>query len=469
MLHIPIDKESSLPLFRQVTEGLRQLILTGALPPDFKLPSSRKLALELGVSRNLVTNVYEQLEAEGYLVPRRGSGTFVASGSVLNHFNRDKSGSRSLQRKSSEKNRTDTIFFRTAVPVNHFPRSKWAETLRDAALYSPDEDWEYGQREGLASLRNELKTYLHRAKGIQCRPDQIFIVDGTSQALIICSQVLCLQTGTIVVEDPLLDHVTGTLKSRCTNLVPIPVDEQGLRTDLLLGQNYDAVHVTPSHHHPLGYCMPVQRRIHLVESVRNRDAIILENDYDSEFFFSHSPLSSLQLLAPDIVVHIGTFSGTMYPAIRLGYLVVPETLVDDFKTRMTESGYYTSMIKQAAMALFLERGYYERHVLQLKKIYRKKHDILRQALNQYIREPYDLPGIMCGQYQAVRFPCLDFHSDFDTILKKEGVYCERASQHSGNPETHRDTLVLSFGALSDNEIREGIKRLASAVARYTSH
>ena len=468
MLHIPIDRASSLPLFRQVTEGLRQLILTGALPPGFRLPGSRKLARELTISRNLVTNVYEQLEAEGYLVPKRGAGTFVASGSVLENYNQNDSEYKTLSRKSPEETGPESISFKTAVPMESFPKARWAETLRDAALYSPDEHWGYGQRTGLSSLREELRSYLHRSKGIQCRPDQIFIVDGTSQALIISSQVVGQSTGTVVIEDPLLDHVSGTLQNCYSNLISVPVDEQGLQTDRLKELCYDAVHVTPSHHHPLGYCMPVQRRIHLVESARKKGAVILENDYDSEFFFSHSPISSLQILAPDSVVHIGTFSGTMYPAIRLGYLVVPERLVDDFNSSMKESGYYSSMIKQTAMALFLKRGYYERHILSLKKQYRNKHNIIRQALDQHLPVPFDLPGIMCGQYQAVRFPDISFHPDFDIILKDEGVYCEMASQHSGNPETVRNILVLSFGALSENDIHKGIKRLANAIDRYKS-
>lgn len=290
MLWIPIDRSLDISLKRQVYGQIRTRILQGALNAGDRLPPSRELAKQLNVSRNVVVEAYEQLFVEGYVEGKQGSGTYVAQGAYLEQ-NRKKRPISLLEIEQKNEADDDIIDFRSGIPaLNRFPKKEWGKLVKEVCEEATDATFGYDNPEGRYELRHVLSRYLKRTRGVHCHPDQLVITSGATQALSLIANLLLTPDEKVIIEDPITHDIQTIFSSTGATLDPIPVDQHGMRTDLLpMQQKPGFVFVTPSHQFPLGGILPIQRRIQLIQFARTWDTYLVEDDYDSEFRYGGEP------------------------------------------------------------------------------------------------------------------------------------------------------------------------------------
>lgn len=466
MVWIDIDRSANLSLTKQICEQLRTKILTRELQTGEQLPPTRKLARELNVSRNVIIYTYEQLIAEGYLESREGSGTYVAEGTYLGQYKDYYSYTPERQctaEKSSQQ--ANIIDFQSGVPdLSHFPRKIWAKLLREACLDAPDVFFDYSSPEGIIELRQTLSRFLLKTKGIRCHPDQIIILSGSAQGLAILAQLLAAPYREFIIEDPVYSGIHQILQALKLSCFPVPVDEKGIQIEKIpFHRSVSGVLVTPSHQFPLGSVLPIQRRVKLIEYARQTNTYILENDYDSEFRYAGAPISSLHLLDPEYVVQVGTFSESLYPSVRLGYMIVPEALIAKCRTLKASLGLATSALKQLALSRFIEEGYLERHITRMKKLYREKREMIIECLKSAFSDNMIISGDSTGLYVVAEFRNIDFSEDIMKKIHQQNVRIYRVEDHAMIKGKHTNKVIVGYGNLSRDEIKIGVERLKYAL------
>lgn len=466
MLWIDIDRSLHIPLTKQVYEQLRTKILTRELQAGEQLPSTRKLAQGLGVSRNVIIYVYEQLASEGYLESQEGSGTYVAQGTYLEEYKNYYSYEFFHEDPGTGvPHDEDIIDFITGIPdLRYFPRKIWAKLLRESCLDAPESLFDYGKPEGSVELRLSLSKFLLRTKGIRCHPDQIIILSGSAQGFLIIAEVLASSSQEVIIEDPVYLGIQNIFKSLNLSLYPIPVDEKGIQTEAIPEKKaVRFIIVTPSHQFPMGSVLPIQRRVKLIEYARRTHTYIIENDYDSEFRYSGPPISSLHLLDPDYVVHIGTFSESLCPSLRLGYMILPESLIEPCRTYMNLNSIMTSALKQVALAAFIDEGYLERHINKMKKRYQEKRKTLIYFLQEAFTDQVTISGDSTGLYVVAEFKNMTFSDDVIETLHHQGVRIYPVEDHAIIKGRHTHNILLGYGNLPLEKIPEGITRMKNAL------
>ncbi|WP_028549625.1 MocR-like pyridoxine biosynthesis transcription factor PdxR [Paenibacillus sp. UNC451MF] len=452
-----IEKNTKVPMFRQVFEAFRGAILCGRLQSGHKLPSTRELAAELQVSRNVILEAYELLLAEGYITGRHGAGSYVAEGTYLLGYKPDISGQlkASVVPDNEIENGEDVISFRTGLPaVDLFPMKLWGSILQKVCADASTAQLGYGDSSGDPKLRSILADHLWRTRGVIAKPEQIIVTNGAVQALDLIVRGLLTAGDEVVVEEPSNVDLKIILSSTGAVLQQVPVDDLGLMTDRLPAKSSPkCIYVTPSHQFPLGGIMPIQRRIELVEYARRRDSYILEDDYDSEFRYDGAPVYSLQSLCTDRVIYIGTFSKVMFPSLRIGFMVVPEPLVQECKRLKRLTDYQTPSLDQLALARFMQEGHLNAHILRMKKLYRKRRELLIDALNKHVDEPFRICGRSAGLHLVVEFDS-QLASNLNDIWREQGVIAMVISEKR---------LLLGYGHLSGEQIDEGIRRIGLSI------
>ncbi|HOX31463.1 MAG TPA: PLP-dependent aminotransferase family protein [Spirochaetales bacterium] len=464
-----LDRGSSLPLTRQIYGELSSQILGGELRAGERLPSTREAAGELGVSRNVVMEAYEQLAAEGFLLGISGAGTYVAEGSRLGFPSRRPPGpgapaepepSRAPGRE--EGSRACAIDFRLGRPaLDLVPYRAWARLECEARLGAPVEALGGAEPEGQPELREALQAYLWRRRGIDCRPEQIAISSGALQGLSTLASLVLEPGSPVLFEDP--GHVLAreAFAARGAAILPIPVDEEGLRTELLPRDSRPALaFVTPSHQFPLGGCLSVQRRVALVEWAREAGCLLVEDDYESEFRYDVGPVSSLQRLDPENVAYVGTFSKVFFPAIRLGYLVLPERLVEGYLSRRRLADRYGAPPPQLAMARFIGEGRLDKHIARMRRIYRGRRDALVGALEAAFPGRARILGRATGLHVAVRFEGLAFGPPLIESIRRAGVILHPVEDYALVKGSHSGTVAMGYSHLEVEEIERGVAILA---------
>ena len=379
--------------------ALRDGIRAGRLAPQAKLPSTRSLAKELGLARGTVNAAYDQLIAEGYLQARTGSGTVVAG-------RRSAAATSTAHPVADERPRFD---LRPGTPdVTAFPTSAWVRSLRRALAAAPVSTYGYGDPRGRAELRRALSEYLGRARGVRADPDRIVVVSGYVQALALLTTVLTgvdSRHGTgaaIAMEDPGLAFHHEVVRHHGTDIVSLPVDGRGARTDLLSGKafrNVRAIVVTPAHQYPMGVTMQPDRRNAATTWAAERDGFVIEDDYDGEFRYDRQPVGALQGIAPDRVVYVGTASKTLAPAVRLAWMVLPDSLVEPVAEAKRYADVFTESIGQLTLADLIASHGYDRHVRSCRLRYRRRRDLLVTRLRSH-----SLHGIAAGLQALVSLP-----------------------------------------------------------------
>lgn len=474
MLWFEVDRNAAVPLTAQVYEQLRSRILRRELAEGEKLPSSRELAADIGVSRNVVLEAYDRLTAEGYIEGRPQSGTFVAAGSSF------KQHAEAERHEKAERNRTaiagtrtgpDTeltaIDFRAAHPAaDYFPRAVWGRLAKEVCLDAPERVFGYGPAEGAPELRGVLARYLQQARGVRCHPDRIVITSGATQALHLITELLSRKEDALVaVEDPVTDEMRSIFAYAGATVLPIPVDDKGIIPEKLpAAVKPDFVFVIPSHQFPLGGTLPIQRRIRLLEYARLQDCFIVEDDYDSEFTYEGVAVHSMQGLDPDRVLYVGTFSKILSPALRIGYAVLPERLVPEYRRLKWFADRHTSVLEQLILARFMEEGYFERHIRRMKKIYRKRREALVHSLRQQLPQA-NILGQAAGMHLVVEVPGRRFTPELLRRIRSEGVLVYAVEHYAIRSGRHEHQIVMGYGGLSIESIREGVVRLRRALEK----
>lgn len=453
-------------MIRQLYVLIRKSILEGRLVAGSRLPSSRELASQLEISRNVVLEAYDLLYAEGFLETRRGAGTFVAAGAAY---------VREIRAKAPEVEEVNmgydssgnVINFRAGTPdLSMFPRKIWVKMVKSVFEKPLEKILAYSHPEGREELRQAICEYVVTQREVCCHPDQIVITAGTTQAIgIICHLLLAGKRKEIVLEDPITHDIQLIAKDSGALLNPVGVDSDGIRTDLLPTKVDPAfVYVTPSHQFPIGGTLPVQRRIDLLNYCERKDCYIVEDDYDSEFRFDGPPLSSLHGLCPEKVVYIGTFSKTLCPAIRIGYIVLPPELISSGRGKKWQCDLHNEVTSQLALARFIHEGHYLRHVSKMRKTYLQRRKTLVQSIHEsFSSQNVKILGSATGLHLAVQFKSMSFSQEILDRIERNGAKFYGVWGHSSDPSRHRDKLLIGYGNLTLDEIRRGMLILADFI------
>lgn len=396
---VPIDRRSKQPLHRQIYDGLRRAILEGTLRAGQRIPSTRSLAQDLGVSRLPVLVAYEQLLHEGYLEARTGSGTFVhaaipdeALRPLIGATGRRSAGNAALARPTrmpTARNEGGLAPFRTSLPaLDVFPRTAWSRIVAHHAHRLAPVHMSYGDPAGLPRLRAAIAEYLSVARALRCDADQVIIVSGSQAALRICAAVLVRNGDRVAIEEPGYPGARVALTATGGQLVPVRVDANGIDVHALaeLDPSARLAYVTPSHQYPLGASMSAARRTALVDWAVRQRAWVIEDDYDSEFRYVSRPLGALQGMgasAAERVIYVGTFSKVMFPALRVGYLVVPASVRDEFIAAREALDLFSPTLYQLALTTFIRDGHLARHVRRMRGVYRERRDALLDGLARH--------------------------------------------------------------------------------------
>jgi GntR family transcriptional regulator/MocR family aminotransferase len=464
---VPVEKNSQLSLVKQIYQQIRNGILCGILHPDEKLPSTRDLAGDLRVSRNVVLEAYELLVAEGYLYSLPNSGTYVADGAYLESVLPVSTGT--LTDSLPDSAREDRIDFRSGIPaLDLLPRQKWARICQEVILDAPADDFSYGFIEGDARLKNAIYRYATKTRGIVCEPDRIIITNGSFQSFFLLAKTL-LQPGLpYIIEDPFHLKIQSVLASTGGVPVPVPVDEAGMQTHLLPEDcNPVLIIVTPSHQYPLGGAMPIQRRIELIQYARAKNCLIIEDDYDSEFRYEGAPVSSLQGLDPERVVYVSSFSKTLFPGLRLGYMIPPWGRWWKVIRSKSLSDSHTHTLEQLALARFIAEGWLERHISRMRKTYLRRRNRLIHSLEAAFGERAVILGRSTGLHLVAAFNDIRFTEELVERIGAYGINVVPVTAHAVVKGGHSDKLILGYSNLTTEQIETGVRRLAEALRNET--
>lgn len=461
MMYIEIDRSLRNPIRNQLYEKLLERILKGELAPGTKMPSSRHLHEKNNISRNIIIEVYEQLSSEGYLEGKPGKGTWVAESVILGDSFRSLAKTETVTAKKQKKK--NIISFNCGVPdLKHFPVKKWKRSLDYAWSLADDEVLSYPPVAGRTELRTEICDYLLLVKGIRVRPECVIITSGTSETLLLIASHFSRFSDELIIEDPVVDFASDIFKQSGYKLKEIPVDESGIDTSALPAKpKGKLIFVSPSHQFPTGCVLSAPRRVRLVDYAVRKGMFIIEDDYDSEFRYEGYPLRSLFLMNPEIVMHAGTFSKNMFPSMRLGYLVVPESIADSILQTKARLMMRTPSHIQLATAHFMRSGAFTRNIAQMKKIYKRKHSLISQKLNAVFGNDIIINSNAAGMHLNIAHRKHEFSVEECSRFEEYGVEtdCEAAYSLSGK----KGGLLLGFGNVSEKEIPEGILRLKKAI------
>ncbi len=451
-LLLRLDRGASRGLRAQLEEELRGAIRDGRLAADSRLPPSRSLAADLGVSRRLVVDSYAQLLAEGYLTARAGAGTFVAAGAL----------SAASAPASPPPRALRYDFFPGSPDLAGFPRRAWLRAQRAVLREAPDSALGYPDPRGAPELRRALAGHLRRVRGVVADESTVLVCSGAAQAMTLLAGVLGVGLE-VAVEDPGLPLHREILTAAGASLIALPLDQDGARVEALEQVFPAAVLVTPAHQSPTGTALSAGRRAALLTWARSREALVIEDDYDAEFRFDRQPLGALQGLAPDRVVHMGTVSKTLAPALRLGWLVLPERLVDAFAEakRLADAGSPT--LEQLALAHLIESGDYDRHLRQARRRYRARRDALVAAVARHLPGAH-VTGVAAGLHAIVRLPAAVDGLALMSAAGRRSVGVYPLGYGYLRPRRLDAGLVLGYANLAEPAIEEGVRLLALALA-----
>ena len=487
-------------LTRQLYDALRQRVLDGRLVSGTRLPASRDLAAALSISRNSVVRAYDQLYAEGFIESRVGDGTYVAqlptakklSTKLSTGFSTGLSPTLSTNAANLPENLDDEVIhsagveriktnhlsqppsgppraFRVGVPAfDLFPFEVWAK-LNGVFWRKPDlEQLCYGDPAGDARLRGLIAAYLRSSRGLQCTAEQIVITSGAQQAISLCAQLLVEPGDAVAVENPGYRAAGHAFALAGGRLHGVPVDNEGIDCQVLNTlADCRVAYVTPSHQYPLGVVMSLARRLELLAWAERTGGWIIEDDYDGEYRYSGAPLSPLAALARSgRVLYVGTFGKVAFPALRLGYLVLPPGLVDAFSRRRAVDMRHSEVSTQAVMAEFMAAGHFQRHIRRMRRAALSRRNALLAGWPGGLAGIGELPSVAAGLHLTVRVETLAREQQLLAQAREVGVEVNGLSSYwlpqSSMPADQRAGLVMGFAAVPEVEIALALKRLHAA-------
>jgi len=480
-LLLGVDRKTSVPLHAQIDQALRTRILSGAVIPGTRLPSSRSLAAELGVARTTVLQALEALQAEGYLVTAARSGIRVAPELPADAFTLGPPGAHAttstprLSRAARSLRATATgaprlgpapRAFRPGLPaLDLFPMTLWLRILARAQARASARLLEGGDVEGHAGLRRAIAEHVVAARGARCGPEQVFITGGTQQAYDEVLRLVVNPGDPVWLEDPGYLGARRAVLGASARPVPVPVDDEGLDVDVGLRRAPRAplAILAPSHQYPLGVTLSLGRRMALLRWAAEQRSTILEDDYDSEFRHRGRPLTALQGLDEGgRVIYVGTFSKTLFPGLRLGYLVVPSALVDVWSAARASLPVPASALEQAALASFMDEGHFARHLRRMRGVYRERAEVLLDALRTRCAGVLEARPCDTGMQLCAMLPPGVADVGVRDRASRLGVEVAPLSGYAFGPR-RRGGLVFGFGCVRPAAIRAGVEALERAL------
>ncbi len=494
MKPILIRPEGDGPLYLRVYRGLRAAILDGRIARGSSLPSTRALAGELRVSRNVILSAFQQLLSEGYVEGRIGSGTYVSerlpelalpSRSAppvapaqrpplqLSQHAQKVISLQPLPPPGDNPEHRLRYDFRYGHPsLEDFPQAVWTRLAARRLQGMSIRTLAYGRVRGYLPLREAIAQYVRLARGVQATAEQVFIVSGTQQAFDLTARMLIDRGDRVVVEEPCYQAARQIFQSYGARVVPVPVDADGLEVrQLPRGKAVRLAYVTPSHHFPLGGILPRDRRLELLRWAEQAGAYVLEDDYDSEFRYDTPPVEALQGLDQGgRVIYVGSFSKVVFPSMRLGYMVVPEELVPVMSSLKFLTDIMAPVFEQEVLSDFLTEGHFERHIHRMRVLYGSRRRILLEALRGAFGAGLEVLGAEAGLHVVIRLRGLRAR-EMPALLARaaaRGVgvypvapYYQQPSEEAG--------LILGYAGLSERDLRAGVHAFAEVIAEHGAH
>jgi GntR family transcriptional regulator/MocR family aminotransferase len=473
-LLVRLDRSDGQPLRAQLEASLREAIRGGRLRAGERLPSSRELARELGVSRGLVQDCYGQLLAEGYLTSRTGSATRVAD------ISGQQAGDAAEARPAVGPPAAPTVSgvpgvliadFQPGVPdLSSFPRAEWAWAVKQACTQAADADLGYGDPRGSAELREVLAGYLRRVRAADASPARMIIGTGFAQGINLVLRTLAGQSGVtrVAFEDPgygsaQADETVRAVLSMGIDVAYVPVDEQGLVVSELAASGARAVVVTPAHQAPTGVVLSPARRQALTDWARRGARYVIEDDYDSEFRYDKEPVGALQGLAPDQVFLLGTASKALAPAVRLGWVHAPSALAAAVAAEKEMSDRGSCTLDQLALAILLTTGRYDRHLRRMRTVYAARRTALADAFARHAPQ-VQLTGLAAGFQAVAPLPPSADETAVIAAARARRVGLHGLGGYRGNPDGAPPALVMGFGNVRERAIEPAIAAIADLLS-----
>jgi GntR family transcriptional regulator / MocR family aminotransferase len=481
---IAIDRKNPRPLHKQIYDAYRTSIVTGSLRPGERVPSTRALASELGVSRLPVLNAYAQLLAEGYFEGRVGSGTVICT-SLPDHFRFSesagpqraviRSGSRPVARRTRILPPLENppwlrgwgAFGVGRVAFDHFPLQIWSNLVARHSRNMHSASFHYGDPMGSMALRETIASYLRTARSVRCESKQVMIVCGSQQAIEISARVLLDPGSSVWVEEPGYPLARDALALAGCDLVPVPVDKEGLDVASGIGRcpKARAVVVTPSHQFPLGVTMSAQRRLQLLHWAHDTGSWIIEDDYDSEYRYDSPPIASLQGLDVNArVIYIGTFSKVLFPSLRLGYVVIPSDLVDRFTAMRRAMDIGPAALYQDVLTDFIGEGHFARHIRRMRVLYRERRTALVDSLGEELGSMIEVLGADAGMHLTVTLSKGGNDREIAGQAARQNLWTWPLSTSYLGDVARRPGFILGFGGTAVADIPPAVRKLRNLLA-----
>lgn len=495
-----LNYNSGIPLYKQLYDSLQTAILEGKLKPGEKLPGTRSLAADLGISRNTVSTAFNQLLIEGYLRGKVGSGTYVNEipenllqvklnpahekniekndFKKINRSRYKKNGKRSHKNKEKKYFNTSEIIvkntsyeeavpFRFGIPaINDFPVKIWLNTVNHVWRTLPAAQLSYGDAAGYMPLRKAIADYLRTYRAVNCTADQIIIISGSQQGLDLIGRVLLNSGSKVWLEDPGYLGARVSMLFSDAQIYPSPINDEGIDLDysMKMFPVPDLIYTTPAYQFPLGITMSIARRLHLLQYAEKNNSWIIEDDYDSEFRYSGNPLPSLQGMDKSgNVLYLGTFSKVLFPALRLGYLVLPDKeMIDTFASAKFMIDRQCPIYEQVVLTKFIEEGHFTRHIRKMRMLYEERQRYLITEVNKQLNGLVKTEFSPAGMHIILRLPENYNDKKIAQEALKNKILVKPLSdytiEHRQNPG-----LILGYTAFDKKEIKQGISKLKKVI------
>lgn len=464
-----IVNNQTIPLYLQLYQYIRDEIHAGRFNPGTRLPSVRECAKNLRLSRNTIESAYQQLLAEGYLISRPRQGLFVSKldqelgDQPARSFSPIRSSAPTVQEQAKRPILYD--FRNGEIDFDHFPLAIWRKLTNQSLLEESYELFQYGHLQGDLELRQKIANYLHQSRGVNCSPDQIVIGAGIQYLLEMLCQLIGQEFRDIAVENPGYSGAKTIFYNYGCTLHPISLEADGLNIDQLASSRARLVYITPSHQFPCGMVLPIAKRLKLLQWAQATNGFIIEDDYDGEFRYYQKPIPSLQGLdRSDRVIYLGTFSKSLLPSIRIGYMILPLQLLERFRSRFVGYEQTVSRLHQRTLQLFMKEGYWARHLRKMRVVYQRKQNALVHTVREHLGERVQLIGSEAGLHILLQVENDMSEAELISSAEEEQVGVYPTSRFWLRPPLEADspTILLGYGGLAETQIQEGITRLSKA-------